>query len=335
MILVTGGTGLVGAHLLYKLVTQHSNVRAIYRSEKKLEIARKIFGYYTEDSPALFEKIEWVKADLLDIPSLEIAFQNVHHVYHCAAFVSYEPNKYQLLRKTNIEGTANMVNLSLDFNVEKFAYVSSISAVGHAIPGEAITEETPWNSEADNSVYAITKYGAEMEVWRAAQEGLDVVIVNPGVIIGSGIWRHGSGSFFNLVYKGLPYYTKGTIGIIAVQDVVDILFALMQSAIKNERFILIAETWSYKTFLQSIASQLSVRAPKKQANTWHLQLAWRLDWLKSKITGKRRGLTRHLAAILESSSKYNSDKITRYLNPKFTPVEESISAVAKQFLKEL
>lgn len=335
MILVTGGTGLVGAHLLYRLISKNEEVKAIYRSENKLEIVKKIFSYYGDDTLPLYEKIEWIKADLLDIPSLKIAFENVNRVYHCAAFVSYEPDKYQLLRKTNIEGTANMVNLSIDFKVNKFAYVSSIAAVGDTINGEPITEGTPWNSEADNSVYAITKYGAEMEIWRAVQEGLNAVIINPGFIVGSGIWRYGSGSIFKRVYTGLPYFTKGSVGYISIDDVVDTLIALMESDIKNERFILVAESWTYKKFLQTVAMELKVSPPKKMAKTWLLQIGWRLDWLRHKLTGKRRGLTRHLATILESNSSYNSEKIKHSLNIQFKPIDESIRSVAKQLLKEL
>ena len=335
MILVTGGTGLVGSHLLYKLIKNNEQVKAIYRREKKLEIVKRVFSYYTDDSQTLFNKIEWIKADLLNIPLLTDAFINVTHVYHCAAFVSFEPDKYHLLRQTNIEGTANIVNLCVANNIKKLCYVSSIATIGTTLNNIEITEDTHWDPEADNSVYAITKYGAEMEVWRGTQEGIDAVIVNPGVIIGAGIWNYGSGGLFKRVYKGLDYFTNGSVGYVDVEDVIDTMITLMKSSIINERFILVSENSTYKHFLQSIAKALGVKQPHKEAKKSVLGIGWRLDWLLYKLKGKRRSLTKQLAASLVSKYSYSNSKIKQYLNVEFKPIEKSIVEVSKQFLKDL
>lgn len=178
MVLVTGGTGLVGSHLLLHLIENGENVRAIYRTKNNIQKAKSVFELYKKE--ALFEKIEWLEADILDVPSLETAFINVDYVYHCAALISFDPKEEEALRKINIEGTANMVNFSIALGVKKFCFVSSIAALGDLAPHETyITEETDWNPEKPHSDYAISKYGSEMEVWRAHQEGLDVIIVNP------------------------------------------------------------------------------------------------------------------------------------------------------------
>src|SRR5690606_14446461 len=166
-------------------------------------------------------------------------------------------NKYTSLRKVNIEGTANVVNFCVSNNIKKLCYVSSIATLGNTLHKEPITEETIWNQEIDNNVYAITKYGAEMEVWRATQEGVDAVIVNPGVILGAGIWDKGSGRLFKKAYKGLNYYSAGTIALVSVEDVVLIMIALLKSDIKNERFVLVAENWTFKRFLQLLATSVN------------------------------------------------------------------------------
>ncbi|MDO5970656.1 NAD-dependent epimerase/dehydratase family protein [Flavivirga aquimarina] len=334
MILVTGSTGLVGSHLLYKLVSSNEKVRAIYRAEKKLANVKSVFATYTSNYESLFKTIEWVKADLLDIPALSEAFIGITHVYHCAAFVSFEPDKYQILRKTNIEGTANIVNLCLSNAVNKLCYVSSVATLGNAINNEDITEDTIWNPEDDNSVYAITKYGAEMEVWRATQEGLNVVIVNPGVILGAGIWRYGTGSFFKKAHKGFKYYTSGTIPLIAIEDVVSIMITLIKSDILNERFVLVAENWTYKQFLQALAKSVHAKPPEKLASSWLLKLVWKLDWLKTKLTGKRRQLTKHIARSLSTETKYNSNKIKSVLNYKFKPIDKTIDTIGDFYLKK-
>ncbi len=207
MILVTGGTGLVGAHLLLHLIENGEQVRAIYRTEANCVKTKALFSHYHKEH--LFGAIEWIPGDILDIPSLEMAFQDIKQVYHCAALISFDPKDEDAIRKTNIEGTANIVNFCLAKKTEKLCFVSSIAALGDLAPHESeITETTEWNPEKPHSDYAISKYGAEMEVWRGQQEGLKVIIVNPGVILGPGFPSQGSGTLFTTIKKRivLPYF---------------------------------------------------------------------------------------------------------------------------------
>ena len=335
MILVTGGTGLVGAHLLFHLLNENQPVRAIYRSEKKFDTVKRIFGYYTNNVDALFDTIEWVKADLNNIPQLTEAFKDVTQVYHCAAFVSFEPDKFNLLQKTNIKGTANIVNFCIDHKVEKLCYVSSIAALGASLNNKAITEDTEWNKEIDNSVYAITKYGAELEVWRGTQEGLDAVIVNPGVIIGPGIWRYGSGSLIKMIYNGLKYYTTGSTGYVDVNDVVKAMIQLVKSDVKNERYILVSENLSFKDFFTKTANYLGVKPPQKEAKPWLLNIAWRLDWLKHKLTRKRRVLSKQTANSAVTTTIYSNNKIKDAIGFEFLPMDKSIETTTSLFKNDL
>ncbi len=337
MYLITGGTGLVGSHLLYELVSSGKKVRATYRRAHKLEAVKHVFSYYSEDWKTLYDSIEWVEADITDIPKLQNAFKGITHVFHCAAFISFEPDKYKILRKINIEGTANVVNLCISNGIKKLCYVSSIAALGHHTnPETLITEETPFNTEGDNSVYAITKYGAELEVWRGTQEGLDAVIVNPGIIIGPGFWHGGgSGSLFKTVYKGLKYYTTGSSAYVAIYDVVNIMIQLMGSTIINEGFILIAENMAFQDFNAKLAKVLKVKEATKKVKPWQLQLAWRLDWLQHKLFGKRRKLSKQLAKTLVQTTKYDNNKIKDSLDFEFSDMDKSISKVAKLFLEDV
>jgi len=334
MILVTGGTGLVGSHLLYKLVQSNNNIRAIYRTKEKIEAVKHVFSYYTKNADALLSKIEWIEADITNIPKLTEAFKGVTHVYHCAALISLDPHYYYRLRQINIEGTANIVNLCVSNNIKKLCYVSSIAAVGNEVNNKLITEKSPWNKDEDHGVYAITKYGAEMEVWRGCQEGLDVVIVNPGIIIGPGFWRLGSGSFFKRVYKGLKYYTIGTTGFVAVNDVVNIMVLLMEGAIKNEGYIVISENISFQSFFTKIANALHVNPPKKEASSFLLQIAWRMDWLRSKLRGKHRRLVKHSVNSIQSISNYDNSKIKEELDYDFISIDSAISSTSQRFLND-
>ena len=335
MILVTGGTGLVGSHLLYKLVKKGYNVRATYRSKKKLNAAKHVFSYYTTQVDELFSQIEWVEAHLNDIPALTNAFKDITKVYHCAALVSFDPNDYYTLRRVNIEGTANIVNLCLANNIEKLCYVSSIAAIGHGeVNDTTINEKTNWIPEEDHNVYAITKYGAEIEVWRAVQEGLKTVIVNPGFIFGPGFWHSSSGSLFKKIYKGLSYYTTGVTGYVDINDVVNSMLLLMESNIKNERYILVSENLSFKEFATKVAQGLDVKPPYKKASKMQLQLAWRLDWLNHFIRRKRRKLPKQMAKSIAEKYYYSNKKVIADLDFKFKPVDESISETCQFFLKD-
>lgn len=336
MILVTGGTGLVGSHLLYKLVENGKKVKAIYRNKEKIKAVKRVFSYYSSNYEALFSEIEWVEATLNDVPSLEIAFKNVTHVYHCAAFISFDTKYYHTLRRVNIEGTANIVNLCISYNVKKLCYVSSVATIGTEENNKLITEETHWNPEAEQNVYAITKYGAEMEIWRGTQEGLDAVIVNPGVIIGPGFWRGGgSGSLIKMVYRGMSRYTNGVVGYVGVMDVVKPMMQLMESDITNERYILVSENLSYQDFFTKTATYLNVQPPKKLASKFLLNIAWRLDWLRSHALNKRRRLFKHITKTITTKALYNNKKITETLNYNFKPIDVSLAETCQFFLKEL
>ncbi|MBO6605652.1 NAD-dependent epimerase/dehydratase family protein [Psychroserpens sp.] len=337
MILVTGGTGLVGSHLLFQLLDQELPIRAIFRRRHKLETVKKVFSYYSNTPNDLFDRIEWVEADLNDIPALQKAFEGVSHVYHSAAFVSFEPDRYRELRKINTEGTANIVNLCITNNVHKLCYVSSIAAIGEETNAETkITEQTEWNPELDHSVYAMTKYGAELEVWRGSQEGINTVIVNPGIILGPGFWKGGgSGSIFRKIQKGMSYYTKGSSAYVDVWDVVKVMTTLMASSISNERFIVISENLPFKDFQEKVAHALNVKPAHKLASPSLLGLIWRLDWLNNKFFGKRRKLSKQLANSLSGTTIYDNSKVRKALNFEFNQIDGSITKVCELYLKDL
>lgn len=332
MILVTGGTGLVGSHLLYHLAQKKEPIRAIYRTSKSLEKTREVFSLYSNSENDLFSEIEWIQADLTDIPSMIQAFENITQVYHCAALISFDPEDYREMRSANIQGTATVVNLSIDAKVKKLCYVSSIAAIGDD-PKKEITDETnEWTGNEKNHGYAITKYGAEMEVWRASQEGIDVVIVNPGVILGSGFWDTGSGKLFSQIHKGFGYYSKGVTGFVGVRDVVKAMTQLMESTVKNERFILVSENKSFQEVLFSIADHFNKNRPSKEAKKWQTNIFWRWEWLISKMTSKKVRMSKHSARSLYSKSTYSSIKIQETLDFSFEKVDEVIARVCKNFI---
>ncbi len=331
MILVTGGTGLVGAHLLYHLTQENDTIRAIYRSKNKLEKVKKIFSFYTDDVATSFNKIEWIHADITDVPSMIPVFKEVAYIYHCAALISFDPKDYLEMRQVNIYGTANIVNLSIDAKVKKLCFVSSIATIGDAINEQPITEENERNEQTKNYGYSITKFGAEMEVWRASQEGIEVVIVNPGVILGGGFFETGSGTLFTKINNNLPFYTEGITGFVGVEDVVKAMIGLMDSHIKNKRFILVSENKSFKNIFFAIADEFGKKRPSIKIGKWVTSLIWQLNWILTLLTRKTPFLTKQSAKSAHSKTFYSSEKIKKQLGFQFTPINKVIKKTCKQF----
>ncbi|RXR20772.1 NAD-dependent epimerase/dehydratase family protein [Flavobacterium amnicola] len=322
MILVTGATGLVGSHIVFHLVSQDQKVRALYKTEASKNKVLTLFKHYKKEH--LFANILWFEADILDVSQLEKAFQSIDFVYHCVAVISFSPKDEAILRKVNIEGTANVVNLCLDFGIKKLCHISSIATLGDPKIGETkITEESDWNPEAYHSDYAITKFGAEMEVWRAYQEGLKVVVVNPGVILGPLFWTEGSGDIYQKVKDKFPVYTTGGTGFVSVVDVASCAIQLLESEIVGERFILVSETLSFENIFKIIAQKLNVKSPKIEAKKWMTTIAWRLDVLFG-VFGKKRFLTKEMVHTLHHIDYFDTSKVEKAIGFRFEKIEDYI-----------
>lgn len=324
MILVTGGTGQIGSRLLLNLTKNKAyKVRAIYRNTQSLEKIRQLFVKHSDSGAAQFDTIEWIQADLSNIPALEKAFEGVTFVFHCAGLISFQPQDFDKLIEVNVQGTANIVNLSIDFGVKKLCYVSSVATLS-TLPHTPIDEENDWNNEDNNTDYAISKHGAEMEVWRGSQEGLPVVIVNPSVVLGGDFTDRGSGLLYKKVADGLRYYPAGATGFVGVDDVVRAMVQLQFSEVEGERFVLNAENLTYKAVLERIAKQLGVKAPTKRVSYQMLRFLARLDGVLSFLHLKKRTLTLASADALGTVTTYNGEKIKKFIDFQYIDIEKDI-----------
>jgi nucleoside-diphosphate-sugar epimerase len=316
MILVTGATGFLGAELAKQLTASGYQIRCIKRS--------------TSVIPALLLpqglRIEWVEADLLDLFALENALENVTQVYHCAAWVSLKEADKEPMILANVTGTANLVNLCVQKNI-RLLHVSSVAAVGFSKPGELINENHHLDQAAETDGYAISKLESEMEVWRGIAEGLNAVIVNPSIIIGASAGVTGSGALFEMVRKGLKFYTSGRGGFVAVEDAARCMILLMESGIQNERFIISAENRDYQQLTTEIAGCFGVKAPSSRVKPWVLGIAWRAAKLISAVTGKDPAIDRISAVAANQQRLYDNSKIKKALSFQFKPLSDSIKEI--------
>jgi nucleoside-diphosphate-sugar epimerase len=322
MILVTGASGLVGLHLIKQLSEENIPIRALYYSS-----IPKLLDNTIE------KNIEWFQCDVLDIISLEKAFTSITQVYHCAAMVSYDQRLHEKMKEVNIEGTANVVNFSIEKNIKKLIHVSSIAAIGKEEDGSLITEKTEWIKNGYTSSYSESKFYSEMEVFRGIGEGLNAAILNPAIILGEGNWDRSSSNLFKIVHDEFPYFTNGKTAWVDVKDVVKAMILLMHSEVNNERYILSAGNFSFKEIFTMMALSMNKKPPYRFAAKWMTALVWRLAFVKSILTGKVATITKETAHSAQQISNYDNSKfLKQFPNFSFEKIELTIDRIGKNFI---
>ncbi len=338
MIFLTGGTGLIGSHLLYELCSRGEKVRALKRPSSNIAQVFKIFSYYSAEPDKLFSNIEWIDGDLFDSPGLELFLKDVEEIYHCAAIVSFRSSERVKMISNNVEITANLVNAALNAKVKRFCHVSSNSALGKSKIGIPVTEDIAWVPSKKNSGYSESKFLSEMEIWRGIEEGLKAVIVNPSIVIGPGDWKRSSPRLFSSVWKGIKFYTNGTTGFIGIKDVVGAIMTLMEphnfSQHKNQRFLLSSHNLKFRDFFTKAAHALDKPEPTIPASDFLLEIACRAAQFVSFLTGKEPAITREAVAGANKEFIFDGSKITRETGFQYSNIDESIIETARCFLKD-
>jgi len=330
MILVTGGTGLVGSHLLYELTSSGFNVKALKRSSSCLDNIKNTFKIYTSEYHQLFKNIEWIDGDMSDSASINNACEGIDTIYHCAAMVSFNPEDKDLMHKINIQGTSNIVDLCIKKDI-RLCYVSSVASLGNYV-NKPIDESSRFNPDTPHSQYSYSKFNSEEIVWKGVDKGLNVVIVNPSIILGFGHWHAGSSKLISTVAKGLSFYTNGKTGYVDVRDLCRAMHLLTETNIKSEKFILNGGNFTYRELFTFIAKALDLEPPKYYASPLLTGLGWRFAKLKSILTGKKASLTKETARSSHNISGFNGDKIQNFLPDfSYTPFYETITDICEAY----
>jgi len=321
-ILITGGTGFLGAYIIKHLIEKNYAVRANRRSNKLPSFI----------PAAIFDKVEWVEGDVLDVVSLEDAMEGIDTVIHSAAIVSFNPGEKNQMYKVNVEGTANVVNVALEKNIQRFVHISSVAALGRKADGGHVNEDKKWEDTKANTHYAKTKYKAELEVWRGISEGLNAVILNPSTILGYGDWNQSSSAIFKRIYEEFKWYTPGVNGFVDVEDVAAATVLLMESNISEERFIINGENWPFRKLMDTMADAFGKKRPVRQTTPFILGIAWRMERLRSLVTGNKPVLTRESAKVAHSKTYFENGKFLKaFPQFSFTPLERTIRSACEKY----
>ncbi|HUC81898.1 MAG TPA: NAD-dependent epimerase/dehydratase family protein [Flavisolibacter sp.] len=322
MILVTGGTGFLGAYIIKNLVEKGHAVRAIRRSAN--------LPFFIDS--ATWQKVEWMDGDVLDVVSLGDAMQGVDAVVHSAAIVSFVKERRKEMYATNINGTENVVNMALEAGVRRLLHVSSVAALGRTTNATMVNEEKKWEDNRNNTHYAITKHHAEMHAWRGFAEGLEGVIINPSTILGFGNWHQSSCAIFKNAYKSFPWYTKGVNGFVGVEDVAEAAVRLLLSNVTEQRFIVNAENRSFQSLFNAMAEGFGKRPPHRYANRTMSEVAWRMEGLKAFFTGTKPLLSKETAKVAHSQTSFDNAALLNALPGfSFTALDAVIEKSCAQY----
>ncbi|MGC8802845.1 MAG: NAD-dependent epimerase/dehydratase family protein [Bacteroidales bacterium] len=329
MVIVTGATGLVGSHVLLELCSKGKRVKAIVRNKANIRQVETIFRYYAADPERLLCFIEWVEADVSDYARIFEIIDKDDEVFHCAAKVAFSRREKQKVVEINIGGTANIVNACLEKGARKLCHVSSVAAIGRAEHGFPADESCIWDSMQRHTVYALSKFHSEMEVWRGIEEGLQAVIVNPSIIIGPTLNITGTGALLNAVKQGLKFYPPGSMGFVDVRDVARVMVSLMDSNIAGERFILNSENLSYQRFLTMVANEFQKPAPSIPLKRWMAHVAVVASAALSILQRKPSSLTREIIQSAFAHDSFSAAKVMEKLQYRFIPISDALSNVKR------
>lgn len=332
MVFVTGATGILGRVIVLELLKKGRNVRAAKRATSNLDDVKHSYSFYTENPDDFFNKIEWVNVDFDDIQSIQDALKDVDEVYHCAAKVGFNPDDAKEMYHTNVKGTQNLLYACENSEVKKFLHVSSVAVLDIDNENGELDEDSDFNPKDDHSAYAISKHLAEMEVWRASAEGLNVVIINPGMIIGSGNWGKSSGDIFPTMEKNSFTFSGGT-SYADVRDVAEISVQLMEKSIFGERFIIISENKRYAELARQIRKELGLKEAKVLSK-FQLTMGIVANMLFGWLIPQLKMVTKSNVEAISQMKTISHKKVKERLNYTFIPLEETIDFHLKNYIND-
>ncbi|AZA84707.1 NAD-dependent epimerase [Chryseobacterium lactis] len=332
MVFVTGATGILGRIIVLELLKRGKNVRASKRPGSNLNEVRHSYSFYTENPDDFFNKIEWVDVNFDDSDSLQTALKGVEEVYHCAAKVSFHPKDEKEMYHTNIKGTESLLFACEGSEVKKFLHVSSVAVLDNFNEKGELDEDSDFNPKLEHSAYAISKHLSEMEVWRASAEGLNVIIINPGMIVGSGNWSQSSGELFS-TFEDNGFTFSGGSAYVDVRDVAKTAIELMENNIFGERFIIVSENKKFTELAKQIRTRLGLKDAKVLSQSV-LNIGRLANTLFGWLIPKLKMVTKSNIEAISSFNTISNHKVTEKLNYQFIPIQESIDFHLNNYIND-
>jgi nucleoside-diphosphate-sugar epimerase len=303
IVAVTGASGVVGSNIVDRLIREQIEVRRIVRPE----------------------------TDILDMVGLTKAFEGVDAVVHAAGFVSFNPRNKRRLLAINVQGTRNVVNACLVNGTKKLIHISSVAALGRDRKNTPVDEESKWLPGLPVSDYAHSKYLSELEVFRGMEEGLNVSVVNPSVVLAAGDGKRSSSFLFGYVWRQGKLYTDFPMNYVDARDVAEMIVRLLHGDHNGERFIASGGVVAAREIFQQVATRFkkrppSIALPLSFASTF----AW-LEEVRSFITGSEPMITRQSVRALREQVIFENKKAKKILGMEFQSLEKTLDWCCDSF----
>ena len=334
MNLVTGATGIIGSHVVLQLLREGQQVTEVRQKKSDLESVKKLFSFYTPHHQELFNKIKWIELDILDVFAIEEALEGVLAVYHCAGFVSFSKNDRKKLFLINEQGTRNVVNACIQKKVNALCHVSTIGTINNSEYPFTLHEGVFWKTSGKESDYALSKYNAEREAWRGMEEGLNVVIVNPGVVLSPVFWQQSSSRIFEQCFKGNKFYTDGQTAYVAATDVASIMVELVKKRMFGERFILVENNYPFKQIFDLVHGCMKKPKPSFRVGEKTLKTMGYLQRFLYGFVRKPPLLTKSLVNAALNRQSFSNEKVKKALEYTFEPVTKTVGSICEFYLSE-
>lgn len=324
MIAITGANGLLGSFIIRELLKTNARFVAIRRKDSDISLLSDVSA-----------DITWREADVVDSVSLNEALQDVSVVIHAAGMVSFNPRDKNKIHAVNVEGTRHVVDACSTNNIKRLLHVSSVAALGRQKDQREVDESNKWLDSDLNSTYAKSKYKAELEVFRAQEEGLSTVIVNPSVILAPADWHRSSAQLFKYVWQQKKFYIDGSLNYVDVRDAARMIIKLLDAPVQNERFILNGGSISFLDFFTDIAGYFNKKPPQIKLNKSTLKFVATLESVRSTLTNSTPLITPETARLAGTYFSYNNQKIKKILGEEFQTIDETLRWCCEYYIAKI
>lgn len=308
---LTGATGQIGAHILEALVEAgHEDIHCLSR--------------HMQEPVARTAGVTWYQGDITDLFTLDAFMDSVDIVIHAAGLVSYRNRDHRALGRTNVQGTGNLINLSLDSGGRHFIHISSSAVLGQPIGGKPLDESASFLPGDAHRIYANSKYEGELEVWRGMEEGLGISIVQPTIVLDPLGKGRSTRVLIDAVCSGNGRYPGGSHGFVDARDVAQAVMMLVDRGPVRERILLNGENTSYQQILDQMAVAMGRDSRSivlsEQSALWMNRIR---RWLG------RGGLSETEVRMAYEHRAYNADRAEESYGISFRPLEKTIRDMAR------
>jgi dihydroflavonol-4-reductase len=327
-ILVTGGTGFVGARLVRELVLRGEHVKVLARSSSS---RRGLVGI----DPTFVEVVE---GDVTVGHTVYRALAGCDRLYHVAAEFKLWDRRPSKILDASIVGTRETLDAARKRGLEKIVVTSSTAAVGATHDATVMDERSQFNRER-SAPYIVAKWKAEQIALEMAREGMPIVVVNPSTIIGPGDYKPTPSGDLILTYLkwnlpiGVPW-SGGGFSIVDVDDVVAGHVLAMEKGRSGERYILGGHNVTVEQLFTMLSEITGLAGPGLRSPPPLVAAAGALSELAARLTGKTPPLTYKFARDYVGSYVWvTSEKAERELGFSARPLKRTLLRAIRFFVE--